>query len=431
MTRYLIAATPVHGHVMPMLAIAKGLTGRGHHVRVLTGSRFASAAAAAGADHVPLPPPADYDDRDPDAAFPQRRELTGLARLRFDMDNIFINPIPTQAAAADRAARRPEPTRSSPTPRSSARSHLLLRPRTHRPTVGVCGVFPLSVSSRDTAPFGLGLPPSSTRVGRARNQSAQPAHAACGLRRVPAELSTSHRRSRPARAGDVLPGRPPAAGRPIPPVDRSRLRVPAERPATLGRVRRTGPPGRERHCPAARLVGRPRRTHGCPRHAGHHRQPGPVQPDRSDPSRARRRGRPDRRSHRRTTDRIDPWPTARQCPGRRVHPLRPPPPAGGRDGHQRGIRRSPIRARPRRTARRRRRKRRQTRGGRPGSLVRHRHQPPHRATHATRHPGSRQVRPPGFQLSAARRRTTRRHGPVPTTGHHREQPGWRCEGVRA
>lgn len=35
---------------------------------------------------------------------------------------------------------------------------------------------------------------------------------------------------------------------------------------------------------------------------------------------------------------------ARQRPGRRVHPQRPPHPAGGRDGHQRRIRRSPIRA---------------------------------------------------------------------------------------
>ena len=113
-------------------------------------------------------------------------------------------------------------------------------------------------------------------------------------------------------------------------------------------------------------------------------------------------GRGDRRNHRRTTDRINPGPTARQCPGSRVHPLRPPPPAGGRDGHQRGIRRSPVRARPRRTARRCRRKRRQARGGRPGSLVGHRHQPPHRATHAARHPDSRQVRAPGFRLSAAR-----------------------------
>ena len=168
MTRYLIAATPVHGHVMPMLAIAKGLTGRGHHVRVLTGSRFASAAAAAGADHVPLPPPADYDDRDPDAAFPQRRELTGLARLRFDMDNIFINPIPAQAAAVTELLADPADAVLTDSAFLGA-IHLLLRPRTHRPTVGVCGVFPLSVSSRDTAPFGLGLPPSSTRVGRARN----------------------------------------------------------------------------------------------------------------------------------------------------------------------------------------------------------------------------------------------------------------------
>jgi len=169
MTRYLIAATPVHGHVMPMLAIAKGLTGRGHHVRVLTGSRFADAAAAAGADHVPLPPPADYDDRNPDAAFPQRRELTRLARLRFDMDNVFINPIPAQAAAlTDLLDDQVEAVLTDSAFLGAI--PLLRRPRRSRPSVLVCGVFPLSVSSRDTAPFGLGLPPSSTPIGRARNR---------------------------------------------------------------------------------------------------------------------------------------------------------------------------------------------------------------------------------------------------------------------
>ncbi len=169
MTRYLIAATPVHGHVMPMLSIAKGLAGRGHHVRVLTGSRFAGAAAAAGADHVPLPPPADYDDREPDAAFPLRRELTGLARLRFDMDNIFINPIPAQAAALTELLDDPADAVLTDAAFLGA-VPLLLRHRSFRPAVLVCGVFPLPVSSRDTAPFGLGLPPSSTPVGRARNR---------------------------------------------------------------------------------------------------------------------------------------------------------------------------------------------------------------------------------------------------------------------
>jgi len=169
MTRYLIAATPVHGHVMPMLAIAKGLTGRGHRVRVLTGSRFAEAAAAAGADHVPLPPPADYDDRDPDAAFPQRRTLTGLARLRFDMDNIFINPLRAQAAALTELLDDPADAILTDSAFLGV-VPLLLGPRRFRPAVLACGVFPLPVSSRDTAPFGLGLRPSSTPVGRVRNR---------------------------------------------------------------------------------------------------------------------------------------------------------------------------------------------------------------------------------------------------------------------
>jgi hypothetical protein len=40
MTRYLIAATPVHGHVMPMLAIAKGAP----MPRGLTGGRTSTDA---------------------------------------------------------------------------------------------------------------------------------------------------------------------------------------------------------------------------------------------------------------------------------------------------------------------------------------------------------------------------------------------------
>ena len=141
----------------------------------------------------------------------------GPHRLRVPRRDPFAPP------AADAPPRRPGLRRLSPVGEQSGHRTLRARPA------------PLEHTRRPGA-----------------QPSAQPAHSAGGLRRVPAELSTSHRRSRPARAGDVLSGRPPATGRPIPPVDRSRLRVPAQRPATLGRVRRTGPPGRDRQrrrCP--------------------------------------------------------------------------------------------------------------------------------------------------------------------------------------
>jgi len=47
-------------------------------------------------------------------------------------------------------------------------SFLLQRPRSARPAVVMCGVIPLSITSRDTAPFGLGLPPARV-LNRPRN----------------------------------------------------------------------------------------------------------------------------------------------------------------------------------------------------------------------------------------------------------------------
>jgi UDP:flavonoid glycosyltransferase YjiC (YdhE family) len=49
----LIASVPIHGHVTPLLAVARGLVDRGYRVRFLTGSRFAEQVRSAGAEFVP------------------------------------------------------------------------------------------------------------------------------------------------------------------------------------------------------------------------------------------------------------------------------------------------------------------------------------------------------------------------------------------
>ena len=170
MSRLLVASTPAHGHVMPMLVIARDLVARGHQVQVLTGSRFFDAVAAAGAEHVVLPHAADYDDRDATAAFPGRQSKAGVAQLRFDIDHVFLDPIPHQLAAVDEILDRFAPDAVITDSAFLGAVPLAMRPRTQRPPVIVCGVIPLTLSSRDTAPFGLGLPPSSSPFGRVRNR---------------------------------------------------------------------------------------------------------------------------------------------------------------------------------------------------------------------------------------------------------------------
>ena len=72
MGRYLLASTPLQGHVTPVLAVAAALAGRGHEVTVCTGARFASAVASTGSGFRPLPAAADFDDRRLESEVPDR-----------------------------------------------------------------------------------------------------------------------------------------------------------------------------------------------------------------------------------------------------------------------------------------------------------------------------------------------------------------------
>lgn len=169
MLTVLICCTPVHGHVVPTLAVARRLVADGHDVRFLTGARYRSAVEEAGARWVPLPAAADYDDRDMDAAFPGRVGLSGVAGARWDLRNIFLEPAPAQLRAVDEQLRAGDVDVVLTESMFLGAMLLLCRPRAERPPVVNLGIVPLGMRSRDTAPFALGIPPLAGPVGRARN----------------------------------------------------------------------------------------------------------------------------------------------------------------------------------------------------------------------------------------------------------------------
>ncbi|MFC0680274.1 glycosyltransferase [Lysobacter korlensis] len=170
MTSVLLCSTPVHGHVAPMLNVARALRDAGWHVRFLTGARYRDAVVAAGAEFLPLPAEADYDDRDLNAAFPGRSAVDGLNRVKFDVKHIFLAPVPAQLDAV-RAALAAEPTDAVIAETMfAAMGALALEPLDSRPFLVSLGIIPLAVPSADTAPFGLGLLPMQGPVGRLRNR---------------------------------------------------------------------------------------------------------------------------------------------------------------------------------------------------------------------------------------------------------------------
>ena len=180
MTRVIIAATPIYGHVAPLRMIAAGLVRRGNQVTFMTGARFRASVEATGATFAALPPEADYDPAElPSLYSPEYADLEpGPQKLAFEVREMFIKPVPAQHAALQRllAAAGGEPVAVlHDTSFVGAMPVLLGAPGIRPAAVIGIGVVPLTISSADTAPFGLGLAPDASPEGRERNRAANQA----------------------------------------------------------------------------------------------------------------------------------------------------------------------------------------------------------------------------------------------------------------
>ena len=160
MASIIITSIPGHGHVTPLLAVAENLVKRGDDVRFITGALFADRVRATGATFLPLPAEADFDDTPIDELFPERAKLKGVKAVAHDIEHVFARPAKLQydTLIAALAARPADVVISEPVFLGTA--FLLHHPRPTRPAVIMCGVVPLPIDSRDTAPCGLGLPPA-------------------------------------------------------------------------------------------------------------------------------------------------------------------------------------------------------------------------------------------------------------------------------
>jgi MGT family glycosyltransferase len=170
MARFLIAATAVPGHVLPLMAVAQHLVGRGHEVVVHTGSVFRQRAEATGARFVAFRPEIDIDYRQLDQRFPERRNIPrGPAQVCFGLQHLCADAIPHQSAGI-RDIHRDSPLDAIIVDTMFCGTFpLLLGPREARVPIVALGITALGLSSADTAFFGTGLPPPLTPQERARN----------------------------------------------------------------------------------------------------------------------------------------------------------------------------------------------------------------------------------------------------------------------
>ncbi len=171
MAEILIASLPPIGHIGPLLNVAHGLVDRGDRVTFLT-----SAAHAAEDPRDRRHPPGatgrgGLRQTRLDIDLPGRADTSGIKRVNFDIVRLFVRPMPYQARALAELMAQTRFDAIITDAGFFGILPLLLGDRAARPPVLAYTTTPLMVTSRDTAPSGIGLPPSSTALGRLRNRA--------------------------------------------------------------------------------------------------------------------------------------------------------------------------------------------------------------------------------------------------------------------
>lgn len=202
MPRYLVAATPLHGHVAPLLGVAAALAGRGHEVVVWTGARFAGDVAAAGARHLPLPPEADHCGRRP------ARRAGRMARVNDDIGRLLAAPLAAQHRGLQRlvAELRPDAVVVD-TSFLGAVTWRVAQGRP-RPPLAVVNVTFLTVPGRGIPPAGVGLAPMGGPIGLARDRAVRAVADGVLVRRGLAQLDRAAASVLGAPLPDLLFGGP-------------------------------------------------------------------------------------------------------------------------------------------------------------------------------------------------------------------------------
>jgi MGT family glycosyltransferase len=166
MARLLFATVPIAGHVHPLVGIARALCARGHELRWYTGAKYKRTVECAGARHDAYQHARDFDDHFMERAFPLRSRHAGLQQLKHDLQHVFADQALGQLADIESIASEFAPHVIIADP--CMLGALLFKERTGTPLIFI-NVVASPVRSRDTAPFGLGILPSTSWIGPWRN----------------------------------------------------------------------------------------------------------------------------------------------------------------------------------------------------------------------------------------------------------------------
>ncbi len=159
--RVLFAATPLTGHVNPLLAVGRLLASRGDHVVVTTDPAFARRIEDAGLSFAPCD---DFGS----AGYLEPNLPPGPERWTHEFERRFVEPMLPQAARLRALVAEERPDVIIAGSMFLGVLPLLLGAKP-RPPIAVLNVSFLFLDRPDGAPVGMGLPPARTEAERAHH----------------------------------------------------------------------------------------------------------------------------------------------------------------------------------------------------------------------------------------------------------------------
>lgn len=162
--KILFANFPADGHFNPLTGLAKYLQAAGHDVRWYTSPTYKNKLAKLGIPFYPFQKAVDVSNNDFDKAFPDRlKHKTQISRLKFDMINAFIKRGPEYYADIQDIYQE--------FPFDLMVADVLftgipfVKELMRVPILSI-GVMPLTETSKDLPPAGLGMTPSNSFFGK-------------------------------------------------------------------------------------------------------------------------------------------------------------------------------------------------------------------------------------------------------------------------
>lgn len=166
MSKIIILIEPVEGHFNPFVPIVKKLIANQHEIICITGSRFKHKIESIGANFYPLPAKWDPGDEEAYDFFPKLKKTKGLAQIKYYLKHIMYDQVPDILMVLDKIMEHFNANLIVCDTFMVAGNWMT---ELGGPPSVRLSVLPLSLPSKDLAPFGLGLLPGNSWITKIRN----------------------------------------------------------------------------------------------------------------------------------------------------------------------------------------------------------------------------------------------------------------------